>query len=589
MEREAPGEKGGPRQSIEVKHIWNIQKLNTDQVTNLTSELRISSLLATALINRGFSDVDAAQSFLQPKLANLSPPEAIPGMNAAVARLLQARANKQKVVVFGDYDVDGVTSTTLLLDCLGRLGWNIAGYLPDRVDDGYGLTDNGVATCRSQHQPDCLIAADCGSTSHQIIHQLQQDGIDVIVLDHHQVSDPVPPACALVNPQLAGPDDPDFRELCTAGLAFKLVHAIVKSGREAGLDGFDAFDIRDTLDLVSLGTIADLVPLTGENRILALKGLQQLGRSQRPGIQALVKAAGIKPPVDSFAVGFQLGPRLNAAGRLDSAMDALDLLCAEDDGIATELADKLDRRNRDRQRIQKDITRQVLDELETQFDPDRDYAIIRGDTGWNIGVVGIVASKIQKEFYRPTFIFGGSPDGFRGSGRSIDGFDLAAALRECDDHCLKAGGHAMAAGASLGPDQLDGFRTRLNEIARAELATATLMPTLNLDASVPLRELNFQAVQSLEQLQPTGRGIHSVQLAVPQLELDAPVRWMGQDNQHAKLAVTDGSTTTEAVFWNAANKPMPEGRFDLAVEPSINTWRGRRTIQLKILDWRQAG
>ena len=588
MEGETAGQKGSKATETRgtMKHIWKIQNPDANLVQSLSQDLRITPILSTALVNRGFGDAASAGAFLHPKLSSLAPPELIPGMDSAVKRLLQARHEGQKVVVFGDYDVDGVTSTTLLMDALGSLGWNIAGYLPDRVDDGYGLTENGIANCLSQHQPKCLIAADCGSTSHGIINQLQSDGIDVIVLDHHQISDPPPPACALVNPQHIKGDGPDFTELCAAGLAFKLVHALLKAGRHDGVAGFQEYDIRHTLDLVALGTIADLVPLVQENRILASKGLLQISHSERPGIQALIRAADVKLPADSFAVGFQLGPRLNAAGRLDSAMDALDLLCATDTSTAEELAGKLDRRNRDRQRIQQEITQQVLAELETQFDPEQDYAIVRGNSGWNIGVVGIVASKVQKDYYRPAFIFGGSPDGFRGSGRSIEGFDLAATLRDCSDHYIKAGGHAMAAGASLGPDQLEGFRKCLNTLARDQLAGSQLLPTLNLDASFPLSGLTFQAVQSLEQLQPTGRGNRSVQIAVPELEMDAEIRWMGKDKQHAKLSVSDGTQSAEAIYWNAAGKPMPTGRFDLAVEPSINTWRGRRTLQLKILDWR---
>ena len=571
-----------------MKHLWDIKAPNEQSVQGITQALGIHPLLAQCLVNRELTDPEEVRSFLNPKLADLAAPELIPNMGPAVQRLFRAREKGEAVVVFGDYDVDGITSTTLLLDSLNSLGWRIAGYLPDRMDEGYGLTPDGVANCLSQHSPNLLIAADCGTNSVEVITSLKDQDVDVIVLDHHQAYEPHPPAVALVNPWLSPGTEGRFRELCTAGLAFKLLHAVVKHGRQLGLPEFKQYDIRQQLDLVGLGTIADLVPLTGENRILAVKGLQQIPRTHRAGLRALLDVAGIDGPVGSFEAGFQIAPRLNAAGRLQSAMRGLDLLCSVDPATAEELAGLLDRNNRDRQRVEKEITQQVLDTLRIQFNPERDHTIVMGDAGWNIGVVGIVASRVQKEFYRPTVILGGSPNGLRGSGRSIKGFDLGAALKECDDVLDRYGGHAMAAGVSMQSDNLEAFRERLNEVAKNKLAKELLQPTLKLDGSILLHELNLGAVQSLELLQPTGMGLPTFQVAVPQLELNAPVRWMGADKQHAKLSVTDGQASAEVVCWNAKSDPLPEGRFDLAAQPSINLWRGRRSLQLKMLDWRPA-
>ena len=572
-----------------MKHHWHINENKPDAAANLARALGISNLLAQCLMNRGLTNGAEAQSFLAPRLADLSAPEAIPNLPAAVERLFVARERNERITVFGDYDVDGVTSSTLLVDCMRPLGWKMEAYLPHRMNEGYGLTVEGVANCLEKHETDLLLAVDCGSTSLDEIALLQEKGIPVIVLDHHQVSDPAPPAHAIVNPQLANQDEPDFRELCSAGLAFKLIHGLVKAGREKGLNEFAEFDIRTTLDLVALGTLADMVPLQRENRILAHAGLRQLNRTKRPGILALAKAAGITGRIGGFEVGFQIGPRLNAAGRLESATAAMDLLREADAAVATELAEKLDRINRERQLAEKEITRQVIDTVRNRFNPETDYVIVEGDTGWHIGVVGIVASRVMREFYRPAVIVGGSPDGgLRGSGRSVEGFDLAAALCKCEreGHLERAGGHAMAAGVSLQPENLDAFRKRLNELAREQLAGKELMPTLRLDASVPLSVLTLAVVDSLDQLQPTGQGNHSTQFAVPQLELDAPVRRMGKEKQHAKLSVADGNTAAEAICWNATERDLPEGRFDLAVEPSVNTWRGVRSLQLKVLDWR---
>ena len=572
-----------------MKHHWRIAENEPASAAGLARALGISNLLAQCLMNRGLTSEAETQRFLRPRLANLSAPEAIPNLPVAVARLFMARERNERITVFGDYDVDGVTSSTLLVDCMRTLGWQMEAYLPHRMDEGYGLTVEGVVNCLEKHETVLLLAVDCGSTSVDEIALLEKKGVPVIVLDHHQVSDPAPSAYAIVNPQLANEDESGFRELCSAGLAFKLIHGLVKMGREKELDEFVQFDVRTMLDLVALGTLADMVPLQRENRILAHAGLRQLNRAKRPGILALAKIAGITGRIGGFEVGFQIGPRLNAAGRLGSAAAAMDLLREADTVVATELAGKLDRINRERQLAEKEITRQVVDTVRNRFNPKTDYVIVEGDAGWHIGVVGIVASRVMREFYRPAVIVGGSPDGvLRGSGRSVEGFDLAAALCKCEreGHLERAGGHAMAAGVSLQPKNLDAFRIRLNELAREQLTGKGLMPTLHLDASVPLSVLTLAVVDSLEQLQPTGQGNNSTQFAVPQLELGAPVRRMGKEKQHAKLSVTDGNTTAEAICWNATEHDLPEGRFDLAVEPSVNTWRGVRSLQLKILDWR---
>ena len=572
-----------------MRSIWEITEPDETAVADIVKSARVPPLLAQCLLNRGFTEPNAVDDFLHPKLARLSDPFLLPNMQAGVERLFKARDAGERVVIFGDYDVDGVTSCTILNESLGALGWQTATYLPHRMDDGYGLSLEAAQKCLAELKPQLLLAVDCGSTNIESIDWINEQNIDVLVLDHHQVPKPAPAAFALINPQLASEDEPDFRELCSAGLAFKLLHAIVKQGRAQGIAEMESYDVRPFLDLVALGTIADLVPLVRENRILAVNGLKKLNATNRLGLRALIEAARIQGAIGGFEVGFQLGPRLNAAGRLESATEALDLLQAKNPNIAVELAAKLDRRNRDRQLTEKEITAQVLAVLRLQFDAENDYAIVQGDAGWHPGVVGIVASRVQKEFYRPTLIIGGGPDGLRGSGRSVQGFDLAAALRECKDLLESGGGHAMAAGLSLQPDQLEAFTERIQSIAKRELKERTLMPTLRLDAAVPLCEISMGTVDALQRLQPTGQGVSPVQIAVPQLELNAPVRWMGKEKQHAKLLVTDGSATAEALCWNAKDKPLPEGRFDLAVEPSINVWRGNRSLQLKVLDWRSAG
>src|SRR5216117_3058884 len=488
-----------------MKFRWSIAPPQPLLVQRLVADLKMSPLLAQCLANRGLAEPSRAIDFLEPRLKQLSDPFLLPNMAEAVARLFLARSRAEPLVIFGDYDVDGVTATALLTEVLGALGWVVNQYLPRRLDEGYGLSREGVENCLAKFPTQLLLAVDCGSTAVASMNWLNCRGVDVIVLDHHQVSSPPPAATALVNPQLqravgvspsgqpaqaleASPQDAGsrFRELCSAGLAFKLAHAVVKRGRETGLAGAREFDLRPLLDLVALGTIADLVPLTGENRILVTAGLQRLNTTQRPGLVALKRVAGSPARVGVHEVGFQLGPRLNAAGRLEMATAALNLLLARDPLAAEPLARELDARNRERQQIERNIAEEVIGAVRARFNADTDYVIVEGQLLWHIGVVGIVASRVLREFHRPTVILCGDGEEWRGSGRSIEGFDLAAALAECDDLLLRHGGHAMAAGLSIHPKNLDALRSRLNELARRTLSREQLQPLLLLDAEVIL-------------------------------------------------------------------------------------------------------
>lgn len=574
-----------------MKYRWSLAPAQPLLARPLATQLKLSPLLAQCLINRGLSEPDSIRKFLQPRLKHLADPFLLPNMAQAVDRLFLARARGEPLVIFGDYDVDGVTSTTLLVEVLGALGWQIHFYLPHRMDEGYGLSQDGVDNCLKKFPTTLLLAVDCGSTAVATIAWLKQHGVDVIVLDHHQVSTPAPEAVALVNPQLSTRNSElgtPFTELCSAGLAFKLAHAIVKRGRETELPGAAEFDLRPALDLVALGTIADLVPLTGENRTLVSGGLERLSTTQRPGLVALKQVAQCPPKLGTYEVGFQLGPRLNAAGRLETAEASLQLLLAREAATATPIAQQLDAQNRERQKIERSIVEQVSGAVRARFNAETDFVIVEGQLLWHIGVVGIVASRVLQEFYRPTIIVGGEGEAWRGSGRSIAGFDLAAALRQCDDLLIRHGGHAMAAGITIHPDKLDAFRQRLNELARRALKPEDLQPPVRLDAEVGLDEITLPALAELDQLRPTGMGNPNVQFFARNLTHQRPLQRIGGEKQHVKLWVTDGKTSHEAVWWNAGKESLPVGKFDLAFAPQVNDYNGRRTVQLKVLDWRPA-
>lgn len=572
-----------------MRYRWLIHEPDEEIVSKLRRKLGISQLMARCMFNRGLSNEKQASVFLHPRLRDLQDPMLLPNMELMTNRLWEAREKKEKIVIFGDYDVDGVTSTALLLEIFERLGFSKPEvYLPHRLEEGYGLSQNAVNSCVERYDPDIVLAVDCGSTSVETIHWLNNRDIDVLVLDHHQISSPPPNATAIVNPQIQEGPNPPFTELCSAGLAFKLAHALIKIGRHEDLSEAHDIDLRLLLDYVALGTVADLVPLSGENRILVSKGLECLKRTQRVGLNALKEVAQITNSVGVFEVGFQLSPRLNAAGRLENAQDALDLLRCEsyDDGLT--LAQELDHQNRERQRIEKMMSDECVHKVQDEFNIDQHFAIVEGNGSWHVGVVGIVASRVMRTFYRPTIIIGSEGTEWRGSGRSIEGFDLAAALRECDDLLVRHGGHAMAAGLSILPENVDRFREKLNAIAKREIGDTDLRPRLRIDAEVALNEMNLDRLIELNRLQPSGQANPRVQLVARGLRNTRPPRRIGHDQQHAKLLVTNGSTTLESIWWNCEANPLPENKFDLAFEPLINEFNGRKQVQLKLLDWRPA-
>ena len=561
---------------------WVISTPPPGAAEALRRDRGLSELVSTCLANRGIVTTEASDAFLDPRLRSLSDPMVLPDIRRAIDRLFLARQRDEPLVIFGDYDVDGVTSTAILTEVFTSLGWRCSQYLPHRRDEGYGLSQAGVENCLARHPTALLLAVDCGSTAVDPIGWLNSRGVDVLVLDHHQISDPPPPALALVNPLRA--PEASIAPFCSAGLAFKLAHALVKHGREAGLAGFDTYNLKPLLDLVALGTVADLVPLVGENRILVHAGLERLDGTSRVGLQALKRVARTRSPMGVYEVGFQLGPRLNAAGRLETAEDALRLLLCDREDEALSLATVLDQQNRERQDVEKLIAQEAGDRVRQRFDPANDYVIIEGDASWHIGVVGIIASRVLREFHRPTLILGGDGTVWRGSGRSVPGFDLAAALRDCSDLLEKHGGHAMAAGLSIDPARLAAFRQRLNDLARQRLLPQHLQPEVRIDAEVPLRSLSLPVVSDLRRLEPFGMGNPVIQLAVRGLTHARPPQRLKE--QHWKFWVTDGGVPVETVWWGAGDRPVPTDRFDLAVIPEAGEYAGRRFLQLRLIDWK---
>ncbi len=569
-----------------MKLRWSLAPSHSNRDSSLIRDLGLHPLTVQCLANRGYMEPSEVEAFLEPRLRLLADPFLLPQVAQAVDRLFQAWERSESCVVFGDYDVDGVTSTALLVSTLSKLGWKVGHYLPRRQDEGYGLTRNALEACMERSPMTLLLAVDCGSTSNELIAWLHEEGVDVIVVDHHQVSSPPPPALALVNPQLDLSSEPHGRELCSVGIVFKLIHALMKRGRHRNLPAFSSLELKNCLDLVALGTIADLVPLTGENRILVDVGLKRLDATSLPGLVALKEVAQTRSPIGSYEVGFQLAPRLNAAGRLETAEAALELLLAPDLETALPLAKALDAKNRERQEIERTMAESALETVRRNFNPDRDIVLVEANEDWHLGVVGIVASRVAREFYRPTFILGRDADGWRGSGRSISGFDLAAALRECDDLLTRHGGHAMAAGVSLRVDQLDAFRIRLNQVARKRLSPSGLIPELRLDGTTRLADLTIDHVQELFRLAPFGSQNPSIQIVILQVRMARPPQRMGKEQRHWKFWISDGGAPVETVWWGNGQENPPDGVFDVAVVPELDRYGGRTSVKLRLLDWR---
>ena len=497
-------------------------------------------------------------------------------MHDAVERIFHAIDHRQRVVLFGDYDVDGVTSLALLSEVLRRYGNEAALFLPLRMEEGYGLSAEGVARCLRQHNPELLIAIDCGTSSLNEIDVIKRAGIDVIVLDHHEPKSELPD-CLLVNPKTT---NSGFDYLCSVGLTFKLCHALLKTRR---ID----FDLKSALDLVALGTVADIVPLHGDNRVFVKSGSIMIERSRRPGIAKLMEVAGVRQPVMPDDIGFRLGPRLNAAGRLATAEKALRLLITDSPIEAEQLARELDAQNRERQEVEKQILQQAEEELAKIFDPSRDAGIVLGARGWHPGVLGIVASRISKKYYRPTIIVGFEESSVgKGSGRSIEGCSIVRALGECSGVLEKFGGHEMAAGVSLREENLPKFREQFLDAVCQQLNDEGLAPRLHLDAEIALADINFDLLHWHEMLQPFGNGNPQPIFVSSAVEAARPPRVVAE--RHLELRLRQRNWHQRAIFFDGAVSELPPAPWDVAFHIHTNVYEGETRIDLHVKALRSA-
>ena len=559
--------------------------------------------MARLLFRKGFRSTVEVQTFLRPRLSSLSDPFLLPQMRAAVARIVAALDSHERVVLFGDYDVDGVTSLALLAEMLRGYGATPELFLPLRMEEGYGLSPRERRTVPRAIRPQLLIAVDCGTASTGEIAELKNRGVEVIVLDHHEpplrsygltgqpsrgygsASEPksqLPDCVAIVNPKTDSASP--FPYLCSVGIVFKLCHALLKTRP------LPEFDLKSKLDLVALGTVADIVPLVEENRVLVQRGAIEIGRTSRVGLRKLMQVAGVRPPILPEHIGYRLGPRLNAAGRLSTAEKSLRLLLTNDEDEAATLATELDQQNRARQEVEKEIFAAAIVTIEKQFDAARDAAIVAGARGWHQGVLGIVASRIARKYHRPTIVIGfDEKGGGKGSGRSIEGLNLVDALTRCasrDCGIEKFGGHEMAAGLALHEENFSKFAETFCSTARELLSEEALQRSLRLDHELPFTNIDVEFLRWHELLQPFGNGNPQPLFFARAVEpVGAP---RVSNEKHLIFRLRQGDRHRRAVYFDAAANELPPPPWDVAFRIGVDEYGGDTLVSMRIEGLRAA-
>lgn len=554
-------------------------------------------LFTRILKARGLAAPERKAAFLSPDYEAKHDPFLLPDMDAAVKRLVRAHKKQERITIYGDYDIDGLTATTVLLDALAALGFQrVEAFIPNRFTEGYGLTVDAIERI-AKDGANLIITVDCGSLSHVEIVRAKELGVDVIVTDHHNVAPEQPPAIAVINPKRLLQEHPDeyehyslkadskqadklypFLDLPGVGVAFKLVQAL-----QTRLDGLEKGQEKWLLDLVALGTVCDVVTLVDENRTHVYWGLKVLAKTRRPGLKALMTVAGVRPEtVNARSLGFALGPRMNAAGRLETAQHALDMLTATDPMEALRYARRLDEMNQARRREQDDILKQAMVQAETLQD---DPVLVVASEGWNHGIVGIVAAKLLERYRKPSFVLAVDGDEAKGSARSYGDFSAADAIRAADDIITKGGGHRLAAGVTLPAIRIDAFRTRVNDFYRAQKLTnqpALLLPTADADAL--LGEVTEDLITAIAALEPFGNGNPHPVLRTESLTVYG-IRRMGESGQHVKLTLKNASSRIDLVAFNAPDHFFVEQGASLVAwyTPELNEWQGRRSVEGRLL------
>lgn len=567
--------------------LWKTTDTDALLAAELSKSLEVSEVLGQLLVHAGLADVETAEAFLRPRLAQLEDPFALTNLRAAVTRIEQAVAAKESVVVFGDYDVDGVTSTVQLVSLLRQLELDPRYCVPRRLDEGYGLSEEAIDRVFDGDAPDLLIALDCGTNAHDAIAYIRKQGVDVIIVDHHQTKTEAPADCIFINPHVNDAATAAWRHLCTAGLVFKLLHGILKSRREADDPRVASIQLKDYLDLVAMGTIADLVPLHGENRILSWFGLHHLRANGRTGVRALAEVSGIDAAQEivSADISFKMAPRINASGRLADASLPIELLLDDDYQACRERAKQLDTMNRERQLIERAIVQEAEARAERDF-ADAPGVVLYG-ADWHPGVVGIVASRVSRRFNKPCVILGAEGELAKGSGRSVHNVNLVEILQRCTDLLGHWGGHPMAVGVSLQAEEVEAFTQRFVESLAALHPNGLPEPSLRLSAWLELEQVSETLLEQLDRLRPFGQGNSEPVFGLRGVVLQDSPQAFGENNFRLRLPAPAGDGRgLSGVAWRLGEAPLAGQPIDLAVRLSWNFWRNQRSPQITVVDWR---
>lgn len=547
-------------------------------VATLREALHLPETVAGLMVARGYGDPEQAARFLRPRLEHLHAPETLLDLDRAVERLIHAIRARETILVHGDYDVDGMCSTTIVVKTLRALGGNAVPFIPRRLRDGYDLTQAGVDAAREAGAR-VVVTCDCGTSALEPVRRLNAAGIDVIITDHHLPGGPLPEAFAVINPKRPGCPSPD-KDLAAVGVAFKLALALVRAF------GGNEHAVYEMLDLVALATVADIAPLRGENRVLVRYGLRLLSETRNVGLRALIRAAGLdRKPLTAGRVGYILAPRLNAVGRLDHALRGVELLMTESEADANRMAREFEELNLRRQ----EIDRRTLDEarrMADALDLDHTRGIVLGGEGWHPGVIGIVASRIVEEFGRPAILIALDGDEGKGSGRSISAFDLHGGISQCRDLLIRFGGHRSAAGVTIARDRVAAFAERFNEVALASLTPDDLVPELRADLELPFDAATEDLESLLRHMEPCGMGNPTPVLVSRGVALGAPPRAVGKDG--LRLVLQGGGHTLDAIGWGMADRrgELDLGRpIDVAFRLDRDEWNGASRLQARLADF----
>ena len=579
-----------------MKRLWRITPHDSARVERLAAEANLPDVVARLMVARGVYDAETARKFLNVKLSDLRDPESLPGVPEAVEVIWRAVEDQSPIVIYGDYDCDGMTGAAILVNGLKLMGADVGFHVPNRLQDGYGLNDDAIRKLAARGKK-LIVTVDCGITSLRHAELCRELGVGLVVTDHHTIAqDGLPTADAVVHPRLPGSTYP-FGELCGAGVAFKLAWALCRraAGGPRVTDAMRTYLMR-SLALTAIGTVADMVPLVDENRVLVHHGLKLLKKDPMPGLAELMAVTGAdkNETFNAEVISFNIAPRLNASGRLGQAQLGVELMTLGGGERAKSLATYINELNSSRESLQRSVYLAAQKQAKSDFDPEGDAALVLAGVGWHAGMIGVVAGRLAERYAKPVIVLALDASGrgsATGSGR-VGGTDinLYDAIAECEHHLERFGGHAAAAGVTIQENRIDAFRADFVDAIARQWTEREVTPEIRIDAETPLSSLNIGALKQIEMMAPFGSGNPRPVLCCGGIRCAEPAEPMGAAGRHMSVRLTDGVNTVRAVAFNAAgwidelNAAIEP--FEIVYKPQINEWNGRRTVELQLVDWR---